>query len=195
MQIQRTKYDASAKGYLARSGHYLDNPPPGALFAVGVFEDAEGLFGVVAGRMVGLCLVGRPVGRMLPQDGTVGEVTRMVLDAGLPHGTASAVLRVAIAVATGRKMVRLIAYHDRTRHTGCIYKKAGFVKDGKTVPHKTGWANRDRPASATAGSTSKRRWSITLTATTTLSMDIVDTATAKPKANAAGLDTAKEEQW
>ena len=162
MQIQRTKYDASAKAYLARSGHYLDNPPPGALFAVGVFEDADGLFGVVAGRMVGLCLIGRPVARMLPQDGTVGEITRMVLDAGLPHGTASAVLRAAVAVAEKRRMVRLIAYHDRTRHTGCIYKKAGFHKDSVTVPSTVGWASRARPKSADAGATSKRRWTIAI---------------------------------
>lgn len=162
MQIQRTKYDATAKAYLKQSGHYLDNPPPGALFAIGVFENAAGLFGVVAGRLIGLCLVGRPVARMLPQDGSVGEITRMVLDAGLPHGTASAVLREAIAVAAKRRMVRLIAYHDRTRHTGCIYRKAGFRKDGTTTPSATGWASRDRPKSADAGSTSKRRWSIAI---------------------------------
>ena len=160
MQIQRTKYDATARSYLARSGHYLNNPPPGALFAIGVFEDVDGLFGVVAGRLIGLCLIGRPVARMLPQDGSVGEVTRMVLDSGLPYGTASAVLREAIAVAAKRRMTRLIAYHDRTRHTGCIYRKSGFRKDGTTAPSATGWASRKRPKSADAGSTSKRRWSI-----------------------------------
>lgn len=164
MQIQRTKYDATAKAYLARSGHYLDNPPPGALFAVGVFEDAEGLFGVVAGRMVGLCLVGRPSARMLKQDHSVGEITRMVLNAGLPHGTGSAVLRKAIEIATSRRMVELIAYHDRTRHTGCIYKKAGFRKDGVTKPKpgSAGWGSRPRPKSADAGTTSKRRWTIAI---------------------------------
>jgi len=166
--IQRTPYDTTARLYLAGSGHYLCNPPPGALFAVGVFAPVAGLFDwPVPGALCGLCVVGRPVARNLPQDGSVGEITRMVLAAGLPHGTASAVLRAAADVARGRGMARLIAYHDRTRHTGCIYKKAGFRKDGATSPRtgSAGWASRDRPKSASAGATPKRRWAIDLTPT------------------------------
>ena len=156
-------YTDDIRDWLGRTDHYLDNPPIGCLYAVGVRLMVPGLFGsVAAGPLVGLCLVGRPTARMLPQDGSVGEVTRLWLSPGLPHGTASACLRYAADVARSRGMVALISYHDRTRHTGCIYRKAGFRKDGTTRPSATGWASRDRPASASAGSTPKRRWRLDL---------------------------------
>lgn len=154
-------YDTAAKRYLRDSGHYLQNPPPGCLFAVGVTELGPDLLSDVSvsiGPMRGLCLIGRPVARALPQDGSMGEITRLVLDAGLPHGTASAVLRFAASEAWHRGMASLVSYHDRSRHTGCIYRKAGFRKDGATKPRTSGWGSRDRPASEDAGSTSKRRW-------------------------------------
>jgi hypothetical protein len=155
-------YDDDGKRWLKRSGHYLDNPPPGCLFCVGVREAMPDLLGVEvpAGRMVGLCLVGRPVARQLPQNGTWGEVTRMVLTEGLPWGTASALLRFVFAAAWRRGLLVVISYHDRTRHTGCIYRKAGMRKDGTTTPAGKGWASRHRPASATAGVAPKRRWRI-----------------------------------
>lgn len=73
----------------------------------------------------------------------------------------------AAEVARARGLSRLIAYHDRTRHTGCIYRKAGFRKDGRTAPKRdgaTGWGSRSgRNESAVAASfTPKRRWSLDL---------------------------------
>ena len=144
-------YTATVRRWLARSGHYLHNPPPGCLFAVGVLD---------GWHLVGLCLIGRPAARMLPQDGTVGEITRMYLEPGLPHGTASAVLRFAFGAATGRGIGQIIAYHDRARHSGCIYRKAGMHKAGRVTARPIGWASRDgRKATA---SSSKRRWSISI---------------------------------
>ena len=159
-------YDDEAKQWLGRTDHYLGNPPPGCLFAVGVRAFGPGLFGptdVPVGPLLGLCLVSRPVARMLPQDGTVGEVTRLWLDPSLPYGSASRVLRHAADVARSRGMEALISYHDRSRHTGCIYRKAGFRKDGTTTPSGKGWGSRKRSDSAvSAGSTSKRRWRLDL---------------------------------
>jgi hypothetical protein len=150
------------RAMLAES-HYLALPPPGCLFAVAVRAAAPGLFGPEgAGPLRGVCLVGRPVARMLPQDGTVGEVTRLVLLDGLPYATASALLRRVADVARERGMASLISYHDRTRHTGTIYRKAGFRKDGATAPSGNGWATRNRPNSADSGATSKRRWRLDL---------------------------------
>ena len=164
--IGKVMYGDSEKQWLAASGHYLQNPPPGCLFAVGVRELRAELFAdvqVPTGPLLGLCLIGRPVARQLPQDGSVGEVTRMVLMPGLPHGTASSVLRWAIDEASRRGMSSLISYHDRTRHTGCIYRKAGFRKDGTSVSTGQGWSNRSgRERSATAGLTPKRRWRVEL---------------------------------
>lgn len=159
--IGRVSYDATAKLWLKASGHYLDNPPPGCLYAIGVRELSPVLFDdlpVATGALLGLCLIGRPIARKLPQDGSVGEVTRMVLLPGLPHGTASEVLRRAGREAASRGMASLIAYHDRTRHTGCIYRKSGFRKDGVTNPPVNGWATRDREKSGTLGAEPKRRW-------------------------------------
>ncbi len=157
-------YDDRAKAWLARSGHYLENPPPGCLFAIGVRRGAPGLFGdpVASGPLLGLCLIGRPVARALPQDGTWGEVTRMVLLPGLPHGTASATLSRAAEVGRARGMTSLIAYHDRTRHTGCIYRKAGFRKDGTVEPREVGWGSRDGRVSAGYAPAPKRRWRLAL---------------------------------
>lgn len=158
-------YTDEAKAWLGSSGHYLENPPPGCLFMVAVRQGVRGLFGdeVSGGERIGMCLIGRPVARALPQDGSWGEVTRFVLRDGLPHGTASEVLRVAITTARIRRLPRtIIAYHDRTRHTGCIYKKAGFRKDGTTQPSGKGWGTRDGRTSAEYENTPKRRWRIDL---------------------------------
>jgi len=164
--IGKVTYGDSEKRWLAASGHYLQNPPPGCLFAIGVRELRGDLFSdvqVPCGPLLGLCLIGRPVARLLPQDGSVGECTRMVLVAGLPHGTASRVLLAAAVTARAAGMGALIAYHDRTRHTGCIYRKAGFRKDGATAGRKVGWANRKgRDKSSDAGSAPKRRWRLAL---------------------------------
>ena len=159
--IQRETYDDHAKTWLGNSGHYLENPPPGCLFCVVVREGSDDLFGgtMPTGGILGMCLVGRPVARALPQDGSVGEITRMVLLGGLPHGTASSVLKRAADYARSRGMERLIAYHDRTRHTGCIYRKAGFKKDGKTAPSSgDGWGSRAGRVSASYEPTGKQRW-------------------------------------
>lgn len=166
--IGREPYDDDAKAWLGRSGHYLENPPPGCLFCVVVRGGAPDLFGGVmpTGPRLGMCLVGRPVARMLPQDGSMGEITRMVLLPGLPHGTASRVLVVAADYAKARGMASLIAYHDRTRHTGCIYRKAGFCKDGATsAATGAGWGSRDGRTSAQYAATPKRRWRLLLTKT------------------------------
>lgn len=159
-------YDDGAKLYLERSGHYLNNPLPGAFFAVGAFEATAGLFGdpVASGPIRGLCVIGRPIARMLPQDGTIGEITRLVLDDGFPHGTASGLVRYALDIARRRGFKRVDALQDRTRHTGCVYRKAGMRVREKPRA-RARWAGRVRCDSATAAAlTPKKRWSISLEA-------------------------------
>jgi hypothetical protein len=155
-------YSDEHKGMLCRS-HYLSLPPPGCLFAVAVRRAHPGLFGPEGcGGLLGLCVVGRPVARCLPQDGTVGEVTRLVLIGGLPYATASALLMRSAEVARSRGVSCLIAYHDRTRHTGCIYRKAGFRKDKSTRARSSGWGSRPGRESAKQNGTPKRRWRLDL---------------------------------
>ncbi len=164
--IGAESYDDDAKRWLGRSGHYLDNPPPGCILCV-VVRDGGGrdLFGDVAasGPRLGLCLIGRPIARALPQDGSWGEITRFVLADGLPYATASSVLLRAIEQLRARRiMTTLIAYHDRTRHTGCIYRKAGFRKDGVTAAKSHAWGSRPGRKSSELPGTPKRRWLLTL---------------------------------
>lgn len=161
--IDPEPYGPAHKRMLA-SSHYLALPPPGCLFCVGVRPAGAGLFDVEAdGPLVGCCLVGRPVARMLPQDGSVGEIVRLVLADGLPYGMASRVLLRAADIARARRMESLIAYHDRTRHTGCVYRKAGFRRDGTTQPAAgAGWGSRAGRVSAKQERTPKRRWRLTL---------------------------------
>ena len=152
-------YTHSMRTWLQATDHYLGNAPPGAMFAVAVRTLCSGLFGAVpAGELLGVVLVGRPIARMLPQDGTVGQILRMWLAPGLPHGTASEALRFTIWSAAARGIRRLITYHDRSVHTGCCYRKAGFRRAGVTRPSPTGWASRSGRRSHDAGSTSKRCW-------------------------------------
>tara|TARA_R100000700_G_scaffold37055_1_gene46891 strand:- start:43 stop:342 length:300 start_codon:yes stop_codon:yes gene_type:complete len=99
---------------------------------------------------------------MLPQDGSTGEVTRLYLLPGLPYGTASAVLRKAATIAKRRGMHALIAYHDRSIHSGCIYRKSGFKKDGTSCPSGKGWGSRTQRKSAQYTTTKKRRWRLSL---------------------------------
>jgi len=161
LYLAREPYDDDAKAWLARSGHYLDNPPPGALFCVVARRAVPGLFGPVGGGRVGMVLVGRPVARALPQDGSVGEVTRLVcVDA--PYGTPSALLRAAAEEATRRGMAAIISYHDRTKHTGCVYRKAGFRKDGVVEPKPGAWGSRTGRRSANYDAAPKRRWRLDL---------------------------------
>lgn len=160
-------YDAHAKRWLDDVGkHYLQNAPPGALFAIGVRSAEPGLCGetIGTGPLLGLCVVGRPIAPRLPQNGSVGEITRMVLVPGLPHGTASQVIGGAITLAAARGLSTLIAYHDRTRHTGCIYRKAGFRRDGGTRATAGLWGSRPGRKSAAYAPAAKRRWRFDLVA-------------------------------
>lgn len=94
----------------------------------------------------------------------MGEVTRLWLDPSCPYGTASKVLGVAADIARRRGMLHLISYHDRSKHSGCIYRKAGFKKWGVVRPPKgKGWGSRDRnEATIREQASSKRRWRLDL---------------------------------
>ncbi len=91
----------------------------------------------------------------------MGQITRMWLDPSLPHGTAERA--AADDLCHGLAGMALITYHDRTRHTGCAYRKAGFRKDGVTNPGALGWGSREGRTSAVMAPTPKRRWRVDLT--------------------------------
>lgn len=162
--VVRTYDDAVKDWLLRRSGHYLAAPPPGALLSMSLERLVPGLFGPVpsGGELLGLTLLGRPIARNLPQDGTWAELTRFVLAPGLPKETASHVLRcVAEHWFSRARTDKIISYHDRSRHSGCIYRKAGFRKDGVTRAGTRRGTWKSRPGREQAASSevaSKRRW-------------------------------------
>jgi len=158
------RYTAPLRRYLARSDHYLKNAPPGCLLCLTVMD---------GWTVRGILLIGRPTARALPQDGTWGEVTRLYLEPGLPHGTASELLRASFDVCRARGIRTVISYHDRTRHTGCIYRKAGMRKWGTVTHMGQHWESREREEEGLFGpvvgrksgeleATPKRRWRIDL---------------------------------
>lgn len=167
--VGERSYNGFAKEWLAASGHYLEAPPPGCLICVVLSPLIDGLFGTAPGpELRGMCLIGRPVARNLPQNGQVGEVTRFVLAADLPRGVASLLLRSSAARYARRPFTNsLISYHDRSRHSGCIYRKAGFRKDGVTRAGTRRGTWKSRPGREQAASSevpSKRRWRLDLDA-------------------------------
>lgn len=149
--IRRVRYTADIRAWLAGSDHYLGYTPPGCVLAFGYWEHP-------AQPIKGLILLGRPSARALPQDGSWLEITRLYLEPGAPYGTASELIRYAIRIAFQLGTRTVISYHDRTRHSGCIYRKAGMRKDGVTEGRIR--AGGRTGASVATGATSKRRWRI-----------------------------------
>ena len=152
-------YTHTMRAWLGKTDHYLANPPAGAMFAVTVRKLVQA---APSGDLLGAVVVGRPISPKLSQDGTLAQITRMWLHPALPFGVASAILRLTMVAAYLRGCAAMITYHDRTRHTGCAYKKAGFRKDGVTNPGALGWGSREGRASAGAVPTPKRRWRVDL---------------------------------
>lgn len=74
-------------------------------------------------------------------------------------------LHIAISYARARGVRRVIAYHDRSRHTGSIYRKAGFRRDGVTAPKPGAWASRPGRLSGGYEATPKRRWAFDIEVT------------------------------
>lgn len=155
-------YTEATRTWLDRSDHYLKNASPGGFYCVTVRPLRCGLFGPVTDEttLLGVAVFGRPVAPGLPQDGTMAEVTRMFLVPGMPYGLASEVLFRGVEAFDARCGYEVIAYHDRTRHTGCIYRKAGFVR--WTAPRRSasskGWGSREGRVSGDLELTPKRRW-------------------------------------
>ncbi|HYE77956.1 MAG TPA: hypothetical protein VEI97_08225 [bacterium] len=101
----------------------------------------------------------RPINRSLPVK-TWLELRRLAVAPDAPRNTASRMLAwMARDIARTRpEVVRLISYQDVERHTGGIYRAAGWVRGdqraqaGKRWNHKTRSRNPDQSVSA------KVRW-------------------------------------
>lgn len=108
--------------------HHL--PPQGWLFGTAVNDGAN---------VVGVIMVGRPVGRLL-QDGWTAEVTRCCTD-GTPH-VASKLYAAAWRMARAGGYRRLITYTLKTE-AGVSLTAAGWTLVGEAGGGS--WSRKDRP--------------------------------------------------
>jgi hypothetical protein len=126
--------------------HRHHAPVQGMKFAIAV-EDG-------IGRIAGVAIAGRPVGRAL-DDGRTLEVLRVCTD-GTPNSCSmlyGAVRRAAVAM--GYRPERIITY-TLSSEPGTSLRAAGWVLDGKTNGDTWDRPNRDRADAHPTGA--KQRW-------------------------------------
>jgi len=124
--------------------HRHHKPVRGHRFSIGAY-DGEAL--------VGVCVIGRPVGRAVPQY-TVCEVTRLATD-----GTANACSKLYGAAARAAKAMGFewIQTYTLASEGGASLRASGWLCDGVVRRSGAGWNNRpgrrdDQPTCA------KTRW-------------------------------------
>ncbi len=113
-------------------------------------------------RRFAVAVWGRPVARLLPQDGSCLELRRFAIGPGAPKNTASRMLGwMARELARPGRALRLVSYQDCDSHLGTIYKAAGWVPT--VAPSGGPWKHPGRPRVA-ARIPRKIRWERNLSA-------------------------------
>jgi hypothetical protein len=124
--------------------HRHHDAPTGALFALGV---------AVAGQVIGVALVGRPVARML-DDGWTAEVIRVAVIDGYPNACSKlygAAKRAAQALGYRRVLTYTLASEP-----GSSLKGAGWTPKG--LRGGGSWSRPSRPRVDTAPLEQKQLW-------------------------------------
>lgn len=112
--------------------HRHNEPPRGAIFAIGASDGAA---------LVGVVMVGRPVGRGL-QDGRTAEVTRCCVVEAAPKGTPSALYGAAWRAARAMGWQRLVTY-TLVSEGGASLRGAGWKVVAEIGARDPGdWQNR-----------------------------------------------------
>lgn len=123
--------------------HRHHRPPRGSVLQVAVAREGE---------VVGVCIVGRPVSRML-QDGYTAEVTRVATD-----GTRNACSKL---YGAAWRAVRALGYRRLITYTlpeegGASLRGAGFKLLGEAGGGS--WSRKDRPRVDLHPTQQKLRW-------------------------------------
>ncbi|MEA3053542.1 MAG: hypothetical protein QOG72_2445 [Sphingomonadales bacterium] len=122
----------------------------GGKFAIGLEED---------GQLVGVAIVGRPVARMLQQEGTA-ELLRCCVSLDAPRNACSRLAARAKRVWQLMGGTRLVTY-TLVRESGAPLRAAGFILEA-SVP-AAAWSRRSRPRTARLiEEQPKQRWSLRL---------------------------------
>lgn len=122
----------------------------GGKFAIGLEAD---------GRLVGAAIVGRPVARMLQEEGTA-ELLRCCVSAGAPKGACSKLASRAKRLWQLMGGLRLVTY-TLASESGVSMRAAGFVLEAKVAARSWDTPTRRREARAIEGQP-KRRWAAQL---------------------------------
>lgn len=144
LEIVPIKY-AQAKELISRF-HRHHKPPQGGLFAIGLARD---------GLLVGGAIVGRPLSRHL-DDGRTAEVTRVVVEEGVPNGC-SMLYGACWRAARGMGFRRLITY-TLTTESGSSLRGAGWRLVGETAGGT--WSRPSRPRVDKHPTQAKLRWEV-----------------------------------
>lgn len=133
MTLKLVPVSHSEANEFVRSFHRHNKPTVGHIFSLAV-SDGD--------RLVGVCIVGRPVSRML-QDGETLEVLRCCVIDGSPKGACSYLYSRAWKAASALGWSKLITY-TLTSESGSSLRGAGWKVIGVS-PAATGKAWQNRP--------------------------------------------------
>lgn len=110
-----------------------------------------------------------PVNRSLPQNHWL-ELRRLAVSAEAPRNTASRMLAIMTKLLRKQfpEIERLISYQDTERHTGCIYRAAGWIPtvlskwNDWNKPNSRNLNGRPRTRPASQSKAPKQRWELVL---------------------------------
>ena len=140
---------AEAKAFVLQ--HHRHNPPSvGHVVSVGC---------AVAGRIVGVAMVGRPVSRKLAEDGYTAEVTRCCTDG--TRNACSFLYGAAWRAVRALGYRRLVTYSLQTE-PGTSLVAAGFRVVAEVKARSSGWSCASRPRVETGSHRAKLRWELAL---------------------------------
>lgn len=113
--------------------HRHNKPATGHRFSLGAEHD---------GKLVGVCIVGRPVARKLDQHFTA-EVNRLCVTPEAPPNTCSFLYAAARRVWWAMGGTRMITYTLRSE-SGASLRGAGWIPEEVARRGQIGWLSRDR---------------------------------------------------
>ena len=138
---------STAKQFVAEN-HRHNKPPPGHKFSIACY-DGE--------KLVGVCMVGRPVGRYL-DDGLTLEVNRCCTDGTM--NACSMLYGAAVRAAKALGYERLFTY-TREDEPGTSLKASNWICEGK-AGKQNGWTGKRYEQKEKKADIIKNRWIIYL---------------------------------
>lgn len=146
MMVRPISLDA-ARSFIA--AHHRHNKPPHRVkFNIGLFVEQV---------MVGVCMVGRPVARML-DDGLAAEVVRLCVTDDAPKGACSKLYRQAWRAWKEMGGTRIVTYTLQSESSASL-RGAGWLPEAKLrARNGAAWTNREGREDQAVVREPKVRW-------------------------------------